>query len=978
MNDSKTNPGGTGSLTRYLSPLSVWALSLGCAVGWGSFVMPGTTFLPLAGPWGTALGMLVGALVMFIIGVNYHYLINKYPDAGGTLTYSIRAFGYDHGLLSAWFLILVYIAIMWANATAIVLIVRALFGSVLQWGFHYTVAGYDVYLGEVLLTLAIIVVFGSLTAWRKRLAAGLQTVLAIVLVLGVLFCAVYVLIVNGGAARLTPGFATSGKSTAFQLLSIVALSPWAFVGFESISNSAEGFRFSTRKALPIMALALVAATACYVLLNLVGASALPEGFENWTDYIAQRGELDGIASMPVFYAVNDALGSTGLMILGLAVLAGIVTGLVGNLLAASRLMYAMSRDGILPEWFGRLNRDNNPSNTIKFLIAISLVVPFVGRAAIGWIVDVNTIGALIAYAYTSAAALKLAREEHKPLVQGTGIFGLAVSLVLFFYFMIPSFLSVGALAMESLLILIVWSVAGFAFFWMVFHRDRKDRFGKKSSVWVALLFLIFFTTMLWLRQATNNITERVLVELNDYSAVEMADHGVILDAVEAADMDYYLSQRLDAVNAELVNNSWLQMGVIVLALVIMLNIYRGMQQREINMRLQKAQAEESNRAKSTFLSNMSHDIRTPMNAIIGYTNLAQKEPNLPPKLADYLDKIELSGQHLLTLINDILEMSRIENGKMEYHPEREDLTKVLDALRDLFATQMREKGLDFTVETEQLENRWVMTDANLLNRVLLNLVSNAYKFTPKGGSVRVVLRQTGVEGENGLYELSVRDTGMGMTPEFAATVFDAYTRARNASKIQGTGLGMAITKSIVELIDGEISVDSEVGKGTEFRIKMACPLAEPPSEEESADDSAEELDFTGVHLLLVEDNEINREIATVILEEAGFTLDSAENGQIALDMVKASKPGQYQAVLMDVQMPVMDGYTATRAIRALPDKQLANIPILAMTANAFAEDVLAAKEAGMDGHIAKPIHVPTMMQALAEVLRRQNEGSAVR
>ena len=341
-------------------------------------------------------------------------------------------------------------------------------------------------------------------------------------------------------------------------------------------------------------------------------------------------------------------------------------------------------------------------------------------------------------------------------------------------------------------------------------------------------------------------------------------------------------------------------------------------------------------------------------------------------MADYLGKIEASSQHLLALINDVLEMSRIENGKMELDPVPSNIVKALDEVRDMFSTQMETKGLRYTVDTSGVEHPMVLCDTNRLNRVLLNLISNAFKFTPEGGSVTVTLEETGAAEDSVSYRLTVRDTGMGMSPEFAATVFDAYSREKTAAGIQGTGLGMAITKSIVELMGGTIRVETEQGAGSAFLIDVAFPPAELPEEPAAAEDGAEAAegpDFSGLRLLLAEDNEINREIATLILEEAGFVLDTAENGKEAVDKVAASRPGDYQAVLMDVQMPVMDGYEATKAIRALDDAALAGIPIIAMTANAFAEDIQAARDAGMDGHIAKPIDVGKMMQTLAEILK---------
>ena len=373
-----------------------------------------------------------------------------------------------------------------------------------------------------------------------------------------------------------------------------------------------------------------------------------------------------------------------------------------------------------------------------------------------------------------------------------------------------------------------------------------------------------------------------------------------------------------------------------------------------------------------FLQNMSHDIRTPMNAIVGYTALAKKEKD-PKKVADYMNKIDASSHHLLALINDVLDMGRVESGKMELELAPANLVKTLDEVRDLFATQMKTKKLDFTV-TADVTNRTAICDKNRLNRILLNLLSNAFKFTPEGGSVSVKLIQTGAGEDMGYYQLRVKDTGIGMSPEFAATMFDAFTRERTAEVdgIQGTGLGMAITKSIVDLMGGKIDVITEKKKGTEFVIHLAFPLAEElPEEGEIQESGAAETDsgFAGMRILLVDDNAINREIAQMILMELGFKVETAEDGKIALDKVAASAPGYYDGVLMDIQMPVMNGYESTKAIRSLADKKLAAVPIIAMTANAFAEDVQAARDAGMNGHIAKPINIPQMVATLRGCLK---------
>ncbi|MBR1860175.1 MAG: transporter substrate-binding domain-containing protein [Selenomonadaceae bacterium] len=419
-----------------------------------------------------------------------------------------------------------------------------------------------------------------------------------------------------------------------------------------------------------------------------------------------------------------------------------------------------------------------------------------------------------------------------------------------------------------------------------------------------------------------------------------------------------------------------------------------LKKQQVELIAAKTRAEEGSKAKTKFLFNMSHDIRTPMNAIIGYIELAkslhsicdnctrEKCPdNVPSKLHEFLLKIEASSHHLLVLINDVLEMGRIESGKMELEPVNTDLVNTINEVYDMFSNQMQSKNITFNVDTSTVKDRYVICDKNRLDRVLLNLLSNAYKFTPNDGKIDVKLSQlnTDTAEDIGQYEFRVKDSGIGMTPEFAAKVFEAFERERTStvSGIQGTGLGMAITKSIVDLMKGEIKVITAPNEGTEFVIDVSFKLqsrdeiaeAESKAIPEQISNNVD-IDFTQKKLLLVDDIEVNREIAFMILSEFGFTVDTAVNGQDAYDKVAASKPGDYDLILMDVQMPVMNGYEATKAIRALDNPELANIPIIAMTANAFSEDIQNAKNAGMNSHIAKPIDVPKMMETLTQFLSK--------
>ena len=397
---------------------------------------------------------------------------------------------------------------------------------------------------------------------------------------------------------------------------------------------------------------------------------------------------------------------------------------------------------------------------------------------------------------------------------------------------------------------------------------------------------------------------------------------------------------------------------------------KSLEQKNVALQLAVQRETKANLAKREFLFNMSHDIRTPMNAIIGFTALAQTHIDDRGQVEDYLKKISVSSQHLLSLINDVLDMSRIESGKVTLEAKPVHLPELVHELRDIIQAVVSKKDLSLTLDTVGVENEDIIADPLRLEQVLINVLANAVKFTPDGGQIGlwIVQKDTAPAGYAD-FEFHIKDNGIGMSEEFQKHIFEQFARERTStvSKIQGTGLGMAITKSLVDMMGGRITVKSEQGKGSEFAISLRFPIGEAKTEQTPP--AAKASAFTGKKLLVVEDNELNLEIASTLLKEAGFEVDTAENGKIAVEKVEAASADRYDLILMDIQMPEMDGYEATRRIRALPDTKKAALPIVAMTANAFEDDRKNALRAGMNGHIAKPLDIQKLFQVLSELLK---------
>lgn len=427
-----------------------------------------------------------------------------------------------------------------------------------------------------------------------------------------------------------------------------------------------------------------------------------------------------------------------------------------------------------------------------------------------------------------------------------------------------------------------------------------------------------------------------------------------------------------------VNMNW-SIVFIICGTLLLLIIMDGAYILSINRELNKTaeMAKHANQAKTDFLSTVSHDIRTPLNAVIGMTNIAKKHLDDRAYLKDCLDKISGAGNHLLTLINNILDISKVESGKMVLSLEKFSLKQAVEEIDTIIRPRAEEKKITFNINLHNIISDGLYADQLRLNQILLNLLTNAVKYTKAGGHVTLDISQLAISNQKDKIRLicKVEDDGIGMSKDFQTTMYNSFSREQDSriDKIQGTGLGLTIIKQIVDLLDGNIVCKSDLGKGTKFTVFLDFETAEdvryvPVQQEEMIGHI--ESEFQGMHVLIAEDNDLNWEIIETMLEEYGIICDRAENGQECIDILEKSDDGAYDLVLMDVQMPVMNGKDATRKIRKESRKYISTIPIVAMTADAFAEDIRACQEAGMDGHIAKPVNIKKVLTQLRNIKQK--------
>ena len=661
--------------------------------------------------------------------------------------------------------------------------------------------------------------------------------------------------------------------------------------------------------------------------------------------------------------------------------------------------------------------------------------------------------------------------------------------------------------MESYFILAAWGILGLVFFRWVFRRDKERRFGRSVIVWVVLLALIIYASSVWTTEATDAAIDQSVAPIQNYYTEKFTEAGMSAADDPGAE---YMRDVLEQAKAAHAVSDTVHMVLIIFALIILFDIYYQIQKREKQIEVEKVLAEEASRAKTSFLSNMSHEIRTPMNAIIGLDNIALRNPNLQPQTREQLEKIGASAKHLLGLINDILDMSRIESGRMVLKNEEFSFREFLDQINIIINGQCQDKGLHYECQIVGRVGDYYFGDDMKLKQVLINILGNSVKFTDAPGDVTLTVEQTAREGDVCTMRFVMRDTGIGMDKAFIPKLFEAFSQedATSTNRYGGSGLGMAITKNFVEMMNGDIHVESEKGVGSVFTVtvtlgasdrqaqaaqgidlpenlralvvdddEIACEhgrivlqsigieadtaasgreglaalrgahdrgrgydllltdykmpgmngleltrelrsfdegktavivltgynwdiidedarrdgvdgiIAKPlyadsllqqihnvllhrsgiePAEAE--EEPAQESSLAGRRILIVEDVEQNAEILQDLLEIEDVLTEHAENGAVALEMFGKHPAGYYDAILMDMRMPVMDGITATRAIRALERPDAATIPIIAMTANVFDDDVESTRKAGMNAHLGKPVEPERLYDTLARIM----------
>ena len=574
MNETSSASNNPTKLKPYLSPLAVWALSVGSAIGWGSLVVTSSSYLSSAGPMGSVLGLLIGFFMMLMISSHYHFLANRYPGSGGLYNYVKHIFGYDRAFLIAWFMFLIYISIFWANATSIPLFARYFMRGVFKQGYLYTIFGYDVYLGEALVTLLVMWLIGLLCMKSKKATARAMVGMVLTFTIGITLVFLVAMVrFPGSGMSMSPAFLPD-KSALSQVMHIAFVSPWAFIGFETVSHSAEEYRFKHSNMFRVLAISVTVTTALYIFIILLSVTAYPAECSSWMDYILHLDNYEGIAGLPAFYAAHHYLGDAGVYILMACLLSLVLSSLIGMLRALSRLCYAVAQDGILPKRFAELSDLQIPVKAILLVLLVSLPIPFVGRTAIGWIVDTTTFGATIIYGFVSVAVFKVSGEEGDKKNRIISGICLVILVIFAVYLAFPSMFSDYSIATETYVLLAVWSLLGIFYFHWVIRNDTDRKFGKAIIVWLALLVFIVIMAMTW-AERLNEVREIAIInEISNFM------DGTGDPQLLAMGKEQFLAMELSKLHAADNTSVFVIVSLFGLSLIVMLTNYLSQQKWE--------------------------------------------------------------------------------------------------------------------------------------------------------------------------------------------------------------------------------------------------------------------------------------------------------------------------------------------------------------------------------------------------------------
>ncbi len=856
--------------SRNMSPLAVWAFAIGTSVGWGSLIVTARTYLAQAGPLGTTFGLFAGTLIMLLICRSYAYMMKSFPENGGAYAYAREVFGYDMGFLAAWFIVITYLAMLWANATSLPLFGKIFLGGFFEVGKMYTIFGYDIYFGEVLLSVAALVFFGFLSSRNKFLINRIMIALALLFTGAIVITFAASMI--GGRSRIAMPYLPDASELS-QIARIAVISPWAFIGFESVSHQMEEFRFEKGRSFRILVWAVISTSVLYILITLASVTAYPPQYSGWLEYIKDLDNLSGIEALPTFYAAYTYLGNGGYYLLMAALLALVISSLIGNITSLSRMICAMGKDRVIPESFGKLNKYCVPEKAIWLVVLMSCVMPLVGRTAISWIVDVTTIGAVMLYGLVSACAYSLAKNMGDTREMYYGLAGVITMIAIGAWFLLPSLFVKGSIATETYLLFILWSVLGFLFFRYILRRDKKKRFGTSVSVWVVLLALVLLVSLIWMRQSMITSYDTTLADMRAYY------HQPGESSEERTRDELYIAELMDRHEVLNSRTMLIAVGMFGFALTVMLTNHSYMNRRQM---------------ESEMKAN-----RDPMTGVMSKHAWVAKEKEIDAEIR------EGERNEFAVVVCDVNGLKKI-NDTLGHKAGDEYIRKACALVCDVFqhSPVFRVGGDEFVA-----------------------------LLTGRDYAVRHELMSA-------LHERSAENIG------------------RNEAVVSG---GLAdfepdrdtILHQVFERADAEMYKEKKLLKSLGAVTRDEEPdvpyLPEP--------EPVEEIISVRRKILIVEDEPINQELLSTILEEDYEILLASDGGE-ALQVMR-DHSDEIAIVLLDLQMPGMNGIDVMKNMKK--DASIADLPVIVLTADQEAE--LKCLKLGAMDFISKPYPIWEVVRA---------------